>query len=93
MLAGARQEDVTAKQTAVDQANTALANLYQSVATNVLQSYDKAFSGLSQNTDAFFSNPSSDNPALLFSTTCSKKRTLRPICKLPQNTTIPRPHR
>lgn len=66
MLAGARQEDISAKQTAVDQASTALINLYTSTATNIVQSYDKAFSGFAQNTDTLFNQPNSGNPTLLF---------------------------
>lgn len=68
MLAGARQEDVRAKQTAVDQANNALLNLYMNAATNILQSYDKAFSGFSQNTDNLFSQPNTSSPVLTFTT-------------------------
>ena len=68
MLAGARAEDVAAKQTAIDQANTTLINLYGSSETSVLSAYDKVLGGFSQNTDNLFNQAQSSNPSLAFST-------------------------
>ena len=69
---GPRAVDVTAKQTAVDQANTTLANLYSSIPANLAQAYDRSFSGVSASTDSLFSQPNSTNPSLAFSTSNSQ---------------------
>ena len=69
---GPRAVDVTVKQTAIDQANTALSNLYSSIPANLSQAYDKSFSGVSASTDSLFGQPNSTNPTLAFSTTNSQ---------------------
>ena len=66
LQAPARTEDVSAKQTAIAQANAALTNLYATIATGISQAYDKSFSGLSQNTDTLFNQANSNNPTLVF---------------------------
>lgn len=65
---GPRSVDVAGKQTALEQAHTALANLYQTVAPSIAQAYDKAYSGSISSTDTLFSQPYSSSPALVFST-------------------------
>lgn len=72
IIIGARQEDVRTKQTAVELANATLSNLYASTITDISQSYDKAFSGLSQYTDNLFNQPNTNNPTLFFSTADSQ---------------------
>jgi HlyD family secretion protein len=76
LQAPARTQDVAAKQTAVAQANTALSNLYMSVATGILQSYDRSFSSLSQNTDSLFNQANSSNPSFVFYTYTSTASSL-----------------
>lgn len=66
--AGARQVDVAAKQTAITQAQVALQNTYTNAATTISQAYDKAFSGVTSNTDYLFNQPNSANPTLIFAT-------------------------
>jgi HlyD family secretion protein len=68
LQAGPRAVDVTAKQTAIDQANVALQNAYTNAATTIAEGYDKAFSSVSSNTDTLFNQPSSNNPTLVFNT-------------------------
>ena len=72
MQAGPRAVDVAAKQTALDQANTTLSNLYASIPANIAQAYDKSFSGTSAATDNLFSQPNSPNATLAFQTTDSQ---------------------
>jgi HlyD family secretion protein len=69
LQAGPRSVDVAAKQTVVDQANTALANLYSSIPANIAQAYDKSFSGIGASTDTLFGQPNSSTPTLSFQTT------------------------
>ena len=69
LQAGPRGVDVQAKQTAIDQANATLQNLYASIPANLAQAYDKSFSGVSVNTDSLFSQPNSISPSLDFQTT------------------------
>ena len=68
LKAGPRSVDVAAKQTALDQANTTLQNLYASMPANITQAYDKSFSGISQATDNLFNQPNSTAPTLVFLT-------------------------
>lgn len=73
MQAGARTVDVTAKQTAVAQAQSALASLYATVPTNLQTAYDKSFSGVSADTDTLFNQPNTPSPTLAFTTNNSQE--------------------
>ncbi|HVZ75758.1 MAG TPA: HlyD family efflux transporter periplasmic adaptor subunit [Candidatus Paceibacterota bacterium] len=64
MQAGPRDVDVAAKQTAVSQAQLALANLYSTVYDTLNDAYGKAYSAVHIDTDALFSNPDSVNATL-----------------------------
>ncbi len=64
-----RSVDVAAKQTAIDQAEASLQNIYIDAATAMLQAYDQAFSAIGSNTDTLFNQPNSANPSLVFSAT------------------------
>ena len=68
LQAGPRAVDVTAKQTAIDQAKAALQNAYTNAATTIAEGYNKSFSSVSSNTDTLFNQPSSNNPSLVFTT-------------------------
>jgi RND family efflux transporter MFP subunit len=62
MQSGPRSVDVSAKQTAVDQAQTTLSNHYASVPTTAQKAYDQSFSGVSSATNNLFNSPNSSSP-------------------------------
>ncbi len=73
MQAPARSVDVSAKQTAVSQAELALNNLYANVADTLNDAYGKTSGAVHQGSDTLFNNPDSTNATLIFSSSNSQK--------------------
>lgn len=66
MLAGARDVDVTAKETAVAQAEQAQSNLVSSAIIDIGSSYSSIVGALHADADPLFQNPDSFMPTLIF---------------------------
>jgi HlyD family secretion protein len=72
MQGGPRQVDISAKQTAVSQAQLSLQNAYGTVADVLNDAYGKTYGAVHTGTDALFSNPDSANPTLIFTASNSQ---------------------
>lgn len=72
LQAGPRGVDVSAKQTAIDQAHATLSSLYSGIPAALVGAYDKSFSGVIASTDTLFNQPNSASPSLAFTTTNSQ---------------------
>jgi hypothetical protein len=72
MQGGPRQVDISAKQTAVSQAQLSLQNAYGTVADALNDAYGKTYGAVHTDTDTLFSNPDSANPTLIFMTSNSQ---------------------
>ena len=75
MQAGARSTDIAAGQTAIEQAQQSLQNIYANVPATLTDAYNKSYNGVRQNTDSLFSQPTSAQPTVTFQTTDSQAAT------------------
>ncbi len=88
MQAGPRQVDITAKQTAVSQAQLSLANMYANAPQTLQAAYGSAFAGVSSNSDTLFSNPNTSNPTLNFITSNSQAQNDAVSARISLNTEL-----
>lgn len=72
MQAGARAVDVSAKQTAVSQAQLSLSNIYANIPQQLAAAYSTSFAAVSVGSDSLFSNPNTANPTVSFSSSNSQ---------------------
>lgn len=68
LKAGARPVDVSAKETAVAQAEQALSNLYAQVPNDLSSAYSNMLGAVHADTDSLYNGPETNTPTLVFTT-------------------------